>query len=104
VRAQEPAALSLRAHLRRGRVLTGRPLALAVVLRELPCALLSLGESLHVTRVAPAWVVVEDRLSGQVVRRLPAGRLAGAAEQLLDQVRIELRESTREQFLEAHPR
>ena len=83
MRAQEPAALSLRAHLRRGRVLTGRPLALAVVLRELPCALLSLGESLHVTRVAPAWVVVE---------------------QLLDQVRIELRESTREQFLDAHSR
>ena len=102
VRAQEPAALSLRAHLRHGRVLRGWPLAAAVALRELPCALLTLGESLHVVRGAPAWVVVEDRLSGHAVRRLAAGRVAGAGERLLDQVRIELRERTREQFLRAH--
>ena len=103
VRAQEPAALTLRAHLRHGRLLKGWPLAAAVGLRELPCALLTLGESLHVARVAPAWVVVEDRLSGQVVRRLPAGRVAGAGEQLLEQVRLELREGTRSHFLEVHP-
>lgn len=103
VRAQEPAALSLRAHLQRGRVLRGWPLAVAVGLRELPCALLTLGESVHVARVAPTWVVVQDRLSGEVVRRLPSGRVAGAGEHLLEQVRIELRESTREQFLAAHP-
>jgi hypothetical protein len=103
VRAQEPAALSLRASLRRGRVLSGWPLAVAVALRELPCALLSLGESLHVTRVAPGWVVVEDRLSGEVLRRIPVGRVAGAGEHLLDQVRIELRERTREEFLAARP-
>lgn len=102
VRAQEPAALSLRASLRRGRVLRGWPLAVAVGLRELPCALLSLGESLHVTRVAPTWVVVEDRLTGEVLRRLPAGRVAGAGEHLLEQVRLELREGTREQFLATH--
>jgi hypothetical protein len=103
VRAQEPAALSLRAHLRHGRLLKGWPLAFAVGLRELPCAMLTLGESLHVARVAPTWVVVEDRLSGEVVRRLPAGRVAGAGELLLDQVRLELRAGTREQFLAAHP-
>jgi hypothetical protein len=103
VRAQEPAALSLRARLRRGRVLRGWPLAVAVGLRELPCALLTLGESLHVARVAPTWVIVEDRLSGVVVRRLPAGRVAGSGELLLEQVRLELREGTREQFLAAHP-
>lgn len=103
VRAQEPAALSLSARLRRGRVLRGWPLVVAVGLRELPCAMLTLGESLHVTRVAPTWVVVEDRLSGEIVRRLPAGRVAGVGEQLLDQVRLELRERSREQFLAAHP-
>ena len=103
MRAQEPAALTLRAHLRHGRLLKGWPLAAAVGLRELPCALLSLGESLHVARVAPAWVVVEDRLSGEVVRRLPAGRVAGVGEQLLAQIRLELREGTREQFLQSRP-
>ena len=103
VRAQEPAAVTLRAHLRHGRVLTGRALAVAVALRELPCALLTLGESLHVVRGAPAWVVVEDRLTGEVHRRLAAGRVVGAGELLLDQVRIELREASREQFLRARP-
>jgi hypothetical protein len=46
-------------------------------------------------------VVVEDLLSERVVRRLPAGRVAGTDERLLEQVGIESREGTREQFLEA---
>lgn len=37
MRAQEPAALSMRAHLRHGRVLRGWPLTVAVGLCELPC-------------------------------------------------------------------
>lgn len=65
----------------------------------------TLGESQHVTRLATTWMVVEDRLSSEVLRRLPAGRVAdaGAGERLLEQVRLELRERTREQFLASHP-
>jgi hypothetical protein len=103
VRAQEQAALSLRAHLRSGRLLRGWPLALAVALRDLPCAVLTVGESLSRPGVAPSWVVVEDRGSGEVVLRLPAGRAAGSGAWLLEQVRLELRTRTREEFLQARP-
>ncbi len=102
VRAEQQAALSLRAHLRSGRVLRGWPLALAVGLRELPCAVLTAGASVQVPGVAPSWVVVEDRGSGRVLRRLPAGRAAGAGSALLGQVQLELRTGTRTQFLDSH--
>lgn len=99
LRAGEQAALSLRAHLQSGRLLRGWPLALTVALRDLPCAFLTVGESLSRPGVAPSWVVVEDRGTGAVVRRLPAGRAAGAGAALLEQVRLELRTRSREQFL-----
>lgn len=101
VRAHEQAALSLRAHVRSGRLLRGWPLALAVGLRDLPCALLTVGESLSRPGVAPSWVIVEDRGTGEVVRRLPAGRIPGAGGSLLAQVRLELRTRTRAEFLRA---
>ena len=96
------AALTLRAHLQVGRRLRGWPLAVAVALRNLPCAVLSAGSHVDSTTLAPAWVVVEDRGTGAVVRRFPAGRASGAGPALLERVRGELRELTREQFLAQH--
>jgi hypothetical protein len=104
VRAQQPAALSLRAHLRSGRLLRGWPLALVVALRDVPCAVLTGGSSLSSPAVAPSWVVVEDRGSGEVLRRLPAGRAADAGATLLAHVQAELRGRSRQEFLAARPR
>ena len=95
--------MSLRAHLRVGRLLRGWPLALVVALRDLPCAVFTAGTSLDVAPVAPSWVVVEDRGTGQVLMRLPAGRSAGAGAALLDEVQAELRTRTREDFLRDRP-
>lgn len=103
MRSQEPAALTLRAHLRVGRLLRGWPLALVVALRDLPCAVFTAGTSLDVPAVAPSWVVVEDRGSGEVLLRLPAGRSAGAGPALLDEVQAELRSLTRADFLRDRP-
>ena len=103
VRAQEPAALSLRAHLRVGRLLRGWPLALLVALRELPGAAVNAGTPLDVPSVAPSWVVIEDRGTGEVLLRLPAGRCAGSGPALLDEVQAELRARTREDFLRDRP-
>jgi len=98
-RAQEPAALSLRAHLRVGRLLRGWPLALVVAMRELPCAVFTAGTSLDVPAVAPSWVLIEDRGTGEQLLRLPAGRAAGAGAVLLDEVQAELRMRSRQDFL-----
>ena len=91
--------MTLRAHLRTGRVLRGWPLAAVVALRELTCAVFTAGTSLDVPAVAPSWVLVEDRGTGERLLRLPAGRAAGAGAALLDQVQAELRGLSREDFL-----
>jgi hypothetical protein len=65
-----------------GRRLRGRWLALAVLLRKVPSALL-LQTGLDTDSLAPAWVVVEDRATGRAVGRVGCGRMVGAAERLL---------------------
>jgi hypothetical protein len=72
-------AWSLR--LQVGRRLRGNWLALAVLLRKVPLALLQTG--LDTDSLAPAWVVVEDRATGRTVGRVGCGRMVGAAERLL---------------------
>ncbi len=78
-----------------GRVLRGRPLALAVLLRELPLYLLDGSGS----RAAPAWVVVRERRSGVEVLRVSAGREVGAGELILETMSREAGELDRETFL-----
>ena len=78
-----------------GRVLRGRLLALAVVVRELPLVYLNPGTS----RVAPAWVVVRDRQHGNELLRVRAGRELGAGESILAAMSTEAAEMDRETFL-----
>ncbi len=70
---------SLDLSLQVGRVLCGRALALAVLLRELHLWLIEPDAS----RVAPAWIVVRDRQDGRKILRVRAGRQLGAGEEIL---------------------
>lgn len=63
-----------------GRFLCGRDLAVAVFMREVLLGLLSGGMS---GLLAPAWVVVTNRHTGQEEFRVGAGREANAAPDLL---------------------
>ena len=78
-----------------GRVLRGRLLALAVLVRDLPLVYMGAGTS----RVAPAWVVVRDRQHGNEILRVRAGRELGAGESILAAMRKEAAEMDRETFL-----
>jgi hypothetical protein len=77
------------ARLQVGRVLSGRTLAWADLLRGLLVSLTTLG-STEGGAVAPAWVVVSRRDDGSEVARISAGREPGAGETLLDSVRTRL--------------
>ena len=90
------AAHSLVLDLQVGRRLRGRLLALVVLLREVPLAWVGLGG----VGLAPAWVVVRERSTGEEVLRISAGRGAGAGEQLLSAMQREAVELDRECFLE----
>ena len=61
----------LRLHLRTGRVLRGRALAVAVMVRELALGLAFGGLS---GRLAPSWVQVCDCYTGKVLFEVAAGR------------------------------
>lgn len=87
---------SLDLSLQVGRILRGRALALAVLLRELPLSWLGSDAS----RVAPAWVVVRDRHDGRRLLRVRAGRDLGAGEQLLTAMVKEAALLDRKTFLE----
>lgn len=90
------AADVLALELQVGRVLRGRLLALAVLVRELPVMLLDgFGSQL----LAPAWVVVRERSSGAEVLRVAAGREPGAGEGILRAMREEAEVLHREAFL-----
>ncbi len=86
------------ARLQVGRVLSGRSLAAANVLRGLVVSFLTLGATEGGT-VAPAWVVVSRREDGSEVARISAGREPGAGETLLASVRRSMGELTAEAFL-----
>ena len=86
---------SLDLSLQVGRVLRGRALALAVLLRELPLAPFGADAS----RAAPAWIVVRDRQDGPKVLRVRAGRQLGAGERILAAMVEESAEMDRETFL-----
>lgn len=64
-----------------GRVLRGRPLALAVLLRETLLGLLFGGLS---GSLAPAWIVVAERRTRRTAFRVFAGREPNAGRELLE--------------------
>jgi len=82
----DPASSCVDLRLQVGRRLLGRRLTLAVLLRNLPLVLTGGMESEY---VAPAWVVVSDRPSGDVVGVVRAGRAAGAGEEILQQMLVD---------------
>lgn len=79
-----------------GRMLHGRLLALAVVLRALPLTLLGGDDD----AVAPAWVVVDDKATGETLWRVSAGRGFGAGEHLLEAMEADLSQMTETEFQE----
>jgi len=79
-----------------GRVLHGRLLGLAVLLRELPLLLLDGWGS---QAGAPEWVVVRDQGDGSQVLCVGAGREYGAGEGLLDVMRREAAVMDRDVFI-----
>lgn len=85
------AAEELDVRLQVGRVLRGRWLVAAVVLRELS----TLGE---LDLVAPSWVLVTDP-QGAVVLRVPAGREPGAGPELLGYMRQDAAAKTTAAFV-----
>ncbi len=80
-----------------GRVLRGPLLAVAVALRVIVVSLLT--ASWAGGWLAPAWVVVSRKGTGEVVGRLSAGREPGAGEALLDEVQASMCDKTVEEFL-----
>ena len=90
------ASEDLTLELQVGRVLRGRLLALAVLLRQLPSMLLDGFGSGH---VAPAWVVVRERVNGEEVLRVSAGREPGAGELILSTMRQEAGAMDRDSFV-----
>jgi hypothetical protein len=87
------AAETYRLRLQIGRFFRGRVLTLVVVLREAALSLLGDGAG-----VAPAWVVVEDRASGQRRWRVSAGRGIGVGEHLLATMEADQRRMTAAEF------
>lgn len=65
-----------------GRFLRGKWLILAILLREIPLMVAS-SSSGSSGLVAPSWVLINSRSTGQLVARVAAGREAGAGSQLL---------------------
>lgn len=49
--------------------------------------------------LAPAWVVVSDRRSGQLLRKVSAGRAHGSGEHLLARIREDAAVMSRAEFL-----
>lgn len=86
---------SLDLSLQVGRVLRGRALAFAVLLRELPLWFIE-GDA---SRVAPAWIVVRNRQDGRKIVRVRAGRQLGAGEEILTTMVKEAAEMDRDTFL-----
>jgi len=87
----------LEIHLQVGRILRGRLLATAVLLRQLPWVYVSGGDP---SRVAPAWVVVRNRADGAQLLRVSAGRQSGAGELIFSSMSKDAGELSREAFLE----
>jgi hypothetical protein len=82
-----------RLRLQVGRFFRGKVLTALVVLRDLPLTFLGGGGG-----VAPAWVVVEDRVTGERRWRVRAGRGLGVGEHLLASMEEDLRRITAAEF------
>lgn len=82
--------------LKVGRLLRGRALAAAVLLRNLVWVYLEPTTEL----LAPSWVVVRDRRTGKKIGSLSAGREAGVGEALLRKVQESSLRLTPAAFLE----
>lgn len=102
---QDPRAAQMyEARLQVGRRLTGWSLAVVVALRNLGRNTLSaatlgaLGGVDVTTWLAPSWVVVTCRDTGEEVARLPAGRDAGAGEALMAELKRSLSEMSVDDF------
>ena len=80
--ARRAAADECSLRLQVGRRLRGRWLAAAVLLRGAPAALL-FQSGVAADKLAPSWVIVEERTTGRILGRVAAGRDAGAGEHLL---------------------
>lgn len=82
-----------------GRVLTGRLLAAACLVRGVATFVLTLGEW-EGGMAAPSWVVVSRRDDGTEVARVYAGREPGEGERLVASVRASTAELEDEALLE----
>jgi hypothetical protein len=96
--------------LKVGRVLKGWPLSAVVAARNLlvgfglfalDSAASAGGEALEVPG-APAWVRVRERLTGEVLLKVAAGRDAGAGPMLLEQMTEDARTLTPQAFLQRY--
>jgi hypothetical protein len=78
---EAPAGNIYSAHLQIGRRLRNPLLAIAVLLRHLGIVILTLGWwGFDADALAPAWVVLVRHADGKVVKKIAAGRDAGAGE------------------------
>jgi hypothetical protein len=89
--------------LRRGRFLSGWPLAAACSARNLlmSAPFVFLGDSFEGTEdiVAPSWVIVTDRRTGRRIARVAAGRDSGAGQALYDDMAAALNTMPPDDFL-----
>lgn len=91
-----PANEAFLLRLQIGRRLAGRLLGLAVFLRNF--VLFALGGDAN--DVAPAWVVVNNGLTGETCWRVSAGRGFGSGEHLLTAMERDLSQMTEAEFQE----
>ncbi len=94
-----PAEEEFTARLQVGRWLRGPFLAVAVLVRNVVLVFVTLGFGWDLNLLAPTWVVVSRRATGEEVGRLTAGRFAGDGERLLAEVEVSLKEMSAEEFL-----
>lgn len=88
---EERADRAFDVRLQVGRRLRNPVLGVAVLLRNVGLAVLTYGVGgLPTELLAPAWVVITDKAGGKELGRLAAGRVVGAGEELLADVRADL--------------